>query len=239
MRWSFTLNDNYTFFCISILFIISFYILQFEASEYQLVFIKFWIGQVVFRDIKPITTYETHLVEILVPWELGFTDDSEILIQNDNGEFTGSRSKFIVWVFIFSQFTRQVSKVNPHLCLQLGKRVLIWKVFSSNFLKLYVRYHESWFLLFLPLQVLFLYSVCLCLWLPHVFDISVSISSMETHFVSYVFLPFLGVFMPIILFCSLLCRTWRVLNSSYLKPIVFLIDIYIPWSKFYMWVSEI
>ena len=25
----------------------------------------------------------------------------------------------------------------------------------------------------------------------------------------------------------------RILNSSYLKPIVFLIDIYIPWSKFY------
>ena len=89
MRWSFTLNDNYTFFCISILFIISFYILQFEASEYQLVFIKFGIGKVVLRDIQTVTAYETHFVEILVTGELGFADDIEILIKNYDRKLTG------------------------------------------------------------------------------------------------------------------------------------------------------
>ena len=89
MRWSFTLSDNYTFFCISILFIIPFYILQFEASEHQLVFIKFGIGKVVLRDIKTVTAYETHFVEVLVSRELGFTDDVEILIEHYDRKLTG------------------------------------------------------------------------------------------------------------------------------------------------------
>ena len=103
MRWSFTLNDNYTFFCISILFIISFYILQSKASKHQFVLIKFGIRFVVLRDIKTVTAYETHLVEILAPRELGFTDDVQVLVEDDDGELTSRWSverRFVLFKFI-------------------------------------------------------------------------------------------------------------------------------------------
>lgn len=45
---------------------------------------------------------------------------------------------------------------------------------------------------------------------------------------------FLDIAVSIFDFAPYYAEFDRILNSSYLKSVVFLIDIYIPWSKFYM-----
>ena len=75
--------------CISTLFIL--HILQFETSKLQFVLVKFRIFQIVFRDIKSVTTYETHLVKILVTRKLGLTDDIQVFIKYYDRELTPHR----------------------------------------------------------------------------------------------------------------------------------------------------
>ena len=54
-------------------------------------FVEIGIRPIVFGYIKSVPANETHLVEIFVARELGLTDDVQILIENDDGEFTGFR----------------------------------------------------------------------------------------------------------------------------------------------------
>ena len=69
-------------------FLLFLYILQLEASKHQLVFIKFRIGFIILGDIKSVTAYKAHLIKILISRELSFADDVQILIEDDDGEFT-------------------------------------------------------------------------------------------------------------------------------------------------------
>ena len=53
--------------------------------------VKIGIRPIVLGDIKSVPANETHLVEIFVARELGLTDDVQILIEDDDGKFTGFR----------------------------------------------------------------------------------------------------------------------------------------------------
>jgi hypothetical protein len=58
--------------------------------------VEIGIRPIVLGDIKSVPANETHLVEILVARELGFTDDVQVFVEDDDGEFTGFRLVHVI-----------------------------------------------------------------------------------------------------------------------------------------------
>ena len=117
-------NLHFCLFLIFLFRILLLYVLQLEASEHQLVFIKLGIGKIVLGDIKPVTANETPLVEVFVAGELGFADDIEVLVEDDNGELTPF--KVIKRGFVCLEFIREFSYPIIHITVFVIHDVMIF-----------------------------------------------------------------------------------------------------------------
>ena len=58
--------------------------------------VEIGIRPIVLGDIKSVPANETHLVEIFVAGKLGLTNDVQVLVENDDGEFMGFRFVHVI-----------------------------------------------------------------------------------------------------------------------------------------------
>lgn len=126
--------------------------------------------------------------------------------------------------------------------LMVGKMCPNLKSIWWQFPKVCIRYHECLFLLFLPLQfysyilysVFFFHSVCLLTCGGHVSSIYPCSSLAWKFSLCHVSLFLCSNVPPLSDSAPYNAELDSIPNCSSFKSVVFLIDIYMPWPKFYM-----
>lgn len=126
---------------------------------------------------------------------------------------------------------RQVSKLNPHFYLELGKCVLMWNIWwqfpsIEGTMNAYFAYFCLWEFCSCILGRFLSHSICLFTCGCHTSSVCPCSSLPWKLLLLWVSLPFLMYLCPLFYFAPYCVELNRILNSRYLKSVIFCRNLY-------------